>query len=78
VAAHEILLGSHAVASMIRDSKSYQLGNLMQGGRAQGMQTMDMALEKLVRSGVVDLEAALEKAEDKEGLKKACAPGPRE
>jgi twitching motility protein PilT len=78
VAAHEILLGSHAVASMIRDSKSYQLGNLMQGGRGQGMQTMDMALEKLVRTGVVELEAALEKAEDKEGLKKACAPGPRE
>jgi Tfp pilus assembly pilus retraction ATPase PilT len=42
------------------------------------MQTMDMALEKLVRTGVVELEAALEKAEDKEGLKKACAPGPRE
>jgi twitching motility protein PilT len=78
VAAHEILLGSHAVASMIRDSKSYQLGNLMQAGRAQGMQTMDMALEKLVRAGTIDLEAALEKAEDKQGFKKAFAAGARD
>jgi twitching motility protein PilT len=75
VAAHEILLGSHAVASMIREGKTYQLGNTMQNGRAQGMQTMDSALEKLVRSGVVELEAALEKAEDKESFRKAFAPG---
>jgi twitching motility protein PilT len=75
VAAHEILLGSPAVASMIRDSKTYQLGNTMQNGRAQGMQTMDMALEKLVRAGTVTLEAALEKAEDKESFRKAFTQG---
>jgi twitching motility protein PilT len=70
VAAHEILLGGTAVASMIREGKTYQLGNTMQNGRAQGMQTMDMALEKLVRAGTVDMDVALEKAEDKEGFKK--------
>ncbi len=70
VAAHEILLGSPAVASMIRDGKTYQLGNTMQNGRAQGMQTMDMALEKLVRAGTVTMEVALEKAEDKEGFRR--------
>jgi twitching motility protein PilT len=74
VAAHEILLGSHAVASMIRESKTYQLTSLMQGGKGQGMQTMDMALEKLVRSGTVELAAAIEKAEDKDGLRKLFAP----
>jgi twitching motility protein PilT len=76
VAAHEILLGSHAVASMIREGKTFQLGNLMQGGRGQGMQTMDMALEKLVRSGVVELDVALEKAEDKDAFRKACTEQP--
>ena len=60
VAAHEILIGSHAVASIIREGKTFQLGNTMQSGRAQGMQTMD---------------AALEKAEDKESFRKAFAPG---
>jgi twitching motility protein PilT len=75
VAAHEILLGSHAVASMIREGKTYQLGNTMQNGRAQGMQTMDSALERLVRNGIVEMEVALEKAEDKESFRKAFAPG---
>jgi twitching motility protein PilT len=74
VAAHEILLGSHAVASMIREAKTYQLASLMQGGKGQGMQTMDMALERLVRSGTVELAVALEKAEDKEGLRKLFGP----
>ena len=76
VAAHEILIGSHAVASMIRESKTYQLTSLMQGGKGQGMQTMDMALERLVRSGTVELAAALEKAEDKDGLRKLFTPDP--
>jgi twitching motility protein PilT len=70
VAALEILIGSHAVASIIREAKTFQLPSLMQGGRAQGMQTMDNALEKLVRDGVVDVNTALEKAEDKEGFRK--------
>jgi twitching motility protein PilT len=75
VAAHEILLGSTAVASMIREGKTFQLGNLMQNGRRDGMQTMDMALEKLVRAGTVELAAALDKAEDKDNFKKTFAKG---
>ena len=73
VAAHEILVGSTAVASIIREAKTFQLHSLMQAGRAQGMQTMDMALEVFVRSGVVELAAALEKAEDKDAFRKAFA-----
>jgi twitching motility protein PilT len=73
VAALEILIGSHAVASIIREAKTFQLLSLMQGGRAQGMQTMDMALEKLVREGTVDAAVAIEKAEDKEGFRKLFA-----
>jgi hypothetical protein len=37
------------------------------------MQTMDMALEAYVRTGVVELAAALEKVEDKEAFRKAFA-----
>jgi twitching motility protein PilT len=70
VAAHEILVGSTAVASMVRDGKTYQLNSLMQAGRAQGMQTMDMALEVFVRAGTIDLQAALEKVEDKDSFRK--------
>ena len=73
VAAHEILVGSTAVASMIREGKTFQLNSLMQAGRSQGMQTMDMALEALVRAGTVDLQAALEKVEDKDSFRKLFA-----
>ncbi len=70
VAAHEILIGSAALSSMIRENKTFQIPSLMQGGQAQGMQTMDMALERYVRDGTVSLEGALEKAIDKESFAK--------
>jgi twitching motility protein PilT len=71
VAVHEILIGSPALASMIRENKTFQIPSLMQGGQAQGMQTMDMALERLVRDKTITVEAALEKAIDKESFAKA-------
>jgi twitching motility protein PilT len=71
VAVHEILVGSPALASMIRENKTFQIPSLMQGGQAQGMQTMDMALERYVRDGTVALENALDKAIDKESFAKA-------
>ncbi len=70
VAAQEILIGSPALASMIRESKTFQIPSLMQGGQAQGMQTMDMALERLVAQKKITPEAALEKAIDKESFAK--------
>jgi twitching motility protein PilT len=42
----------------------------MQAGQAQGMQTMDMALERYVRDKTIAPEAALEKALDKESFAK--------
>jgi twitching motility protein PilT len=70
VAAHEILIGSPALASMIRENKTFQIPSMMQGGQAQGMQTMDMALERYVREGTIAAETALEKALDKESFAK--------
>jgi twitching motility protein PilT len=75
-AAHEILVGSTAVASIIREAKTFQLHSLMQAGRGQGMQTMDMALEQYVRTNVVEFEVALEKAEDKEAFRKTFQKPP--
>jgi twitching motility protein PilT len=70
VAALEILLGSHAVSSMIRENKTFQLPSMMQAGKAQGMQTMDLALEKLARGGVITPQPALDKAEDQQSFKR--------
>ena len=70
VAAHEILIGSPALASMIRENKTFQIPNLMQAGQGQGMQTMDIALERYFRDGTIAPETALEKAMDKESFAK--------
>jgi twitching motility protein PilT len=70
VAALEILIGSPGIASMIREGKTFQIPSKIQAGQSQGMQTMDMALERLVASGAVLPEVALEKASDKESFAK--------
>ena len=70
VAAHEILIGNLALASLIREGKTQQIGSFIQSGMAEGMQAMDNALEKLVTAGTVAPHDALEKALDKENFVK--------
>ncbi|NPD28784.1 PilT/PilU family type 4a pilus ATPase [Corallococcus sp. AB004] len=70
VAALEILVGSAAIAAMIREGKVFQIASKMQAGQNQGMQTLDMHLERLVKDDVILPEAALEKAQDKENFVK--------
>ena len=64
-AAVEILLGSPALATIIRESKISQIDSFIQAGKTQGMQTMDQHLQELLDSGVITPEAAREKAMDK-------------
>lgn len=64
-AANEILIGSPALASMIRDGKISQISSLIQTGTAEGMQTMDQHLMQLIKDGIITKEAAYEKAIDK-------------
>ncbi len=73
IACLEILLGSPALASMIREGKTFQIPNVMQAGQAQGMQTMDMALAKLFDNHIISAGAALEKATDKDAFEKLLA-----
>ncbi len=64
-AANEILIGSTALASMIREGKISQIGSLIQTGTGEGMQSMDQHLMKLINEGKITKEAAYEKAIDK-------------
>ena len=66
VAAIEILVGTPAVATMIREDKTYQLPTVMQTGRKYGMIYGDDALEDLVRQRMIAPEDAFEHAEEKE------------
>jgi len=65
VAAHEIMLGNPAIRNLIRENKLAQMVSVMQTGQREGMQTLDMCLQDLVRQRKISQEAALEKAQNK-------------
>ena len=58
ILALEVLTGNAAVAALIREKKTFQLGSVIQTGKREGMQSMDDALLTLVRGGVVTAEDA--------------------
>ena len=73
VAAHEILVATPAVRSLIRQNKSFQITSAMQTGKRQGMQLLDDALAELVRTRQVALEHALAVANDPVALRSQIA-----
>jgi twitching motility protein PilT len=76
VAAYEILLGTPAVANLIREGKTFQIPSIMQTSKRLGMRLLNDHLAELVKTGLVDLEEALAKSQDKEGLRAQLAgPG---
>jgi twitching motility protein PilT len=66
VAAHEVLVGTNAVSSTIRESKTNMIPSLIQAGAKDGMRGMDQTLEMLVKNDIISAESGLEKANDKE------------
>lgn len=80
VAAQEILIGTPAVASMIREGKTFQIASVMQTSKNLGMVTMNDSLFQLVQKKLVEPKEAYIKAVDKSGLlgmfKNAGIPSP--
>ena len=66
VAAVEILFANQALASMIREGKTFQIPGIIASGKADGMVGMDESLQALVVAGVVEGRDALEKAIEKD------------
>jgi twitching motility protein PilT len=64
VAALEVLVGTQAVRTMIRDGKDHQVNNVIQTGRKEGMQLLDQHLKELIAAGNVDAEEAARYSED--------------
>jgi len=64
-AAIEILIGSPALATTIREGKISQINSIIQTGSASGMQSMDQHLLQLIKEGRITARAAYEKAIDK-------------
>ena len=68
VAAHEILLNTPAVASLILEGKTFQLPVALDSGRRHGMMPLADALASFVRDGTVHAAEAYRKAPDREAL----------
>jgi twitching motility protein PilT len=58
VLALEILVGNNAVASLIREKKTFQLPSVIQTGKREGMQSMDESITALLREHVISPEEA--------------------
>ncbi len=65
IAAHEILIGTPAVRALIKENKIAQMYSTIQTSAKDGMQTLDQCLKDLVRRGLVDVNEARGKAENK-------------
>ena len=65
VAALEVLVGTPAVANMIREGKTHQIASIMQTGKKDGMVMMDQAILEFLMKKVVTPEEAYAKAHDK-------------
>jgi twitching motility protein PilT len=68
VAAWEIMVANPAIRNLIRENKLAQMYSVIQTGQAEGMQTMDQCLRKLVDSGVITAGSARERAESKDSF----------
>lgn len=58
VVGYEVLLGSTAIRTAIREGKTHQIDSILQTSQEAGMNTLETSLAALVRDGKITLEAA--------------------
>ena len=64
-AALEILICTPACANLIRENKTFQIPSVIQTGRKYGMQSLDNAIEDLLKKGLIGAEEAYSRCIDK-------------
>jgi len=65
VCAMEVMTGTVAIRSLIRESKTHQIPSIIQVSQKYGMQSLDQMLKQFVMEGAITKEAALERANNK-------------
>ncbi len=59
VAGYEVMVANEAIRNLVREGKSRQMRNMISTGAAEGMQTIEMDLARLVASNLVSMEVAM-------------------
>ena len=70
VAAFEVMLGSPAIRSLIRDAKTHQIQSTIQTSKQLGMITLDDYLYDLFQAGTISRDMALTYAQDQQAMRK--------
>ncbi len=74
VAAFEIMLGSPAIANLIREGKTFQIPSIIQTAKREGMQLLDQHLIDLLKTKMVNPEEAYRCAVDKKQFEQYLTP----
>ncbi|EPZ53507.1 type II/IV secretion system family protein [[Clostridium] sordellii ATCC 9714] len=64
VVAVEVMITTPAIRNLIRESKTYQIPNMIQTGTKIGMQSMDHELVSLYRQGKISRDSVLSRCTD--------------
>jgi len=63
VASYEVMVANEAIRNLVREGKSRQIRNMIATGAAEGMQTIEMDLARLVAAGLISMETATESSQ---------------
>jgi len=70
VVAAEVMVATPAIRNLIREAKVHQIYSAIQAGGRYGMQTMDHALARLVATGKISVDMALQRCHDVQELQR--------
>ena len=59
VAGYEVMVANEAIRNLVREGKSRQMRNMIATGGAEGMQTIEMDLARLVAAGLITMDVAM-------------------
>jgi twitching motility protein PilT len=76
VAAFEIMVGTPAIANLIREGKTFQIPSIIQTARKDGMQLMDQHLLDLLKTKTILPEETYRCAQDKKQFEQYLADKP--
>jgi twitching motility protein PilT len=68
VPALEVLRVTHAAANVVREGRTAQIGTLLQGGKREGMLSLERCLADYVHAGVVGEDVARAAANDRDSF----------
>ena len=76
IAAFEVLIATHPVRNLIRESKSAQLRNVVSTSARDGMTTLETSLNLLINAGLVEYEDAVAVSMYPSEVKRPAPPDP--